>query len=178
MLYTKCHYVYSFLYLYVTGIPILLLIKRKILIITVCRWSYAMTNQKKPEGRSELHLCSWFSVLLINSLKSAFHHFPPKFLPSLSTLNSSPNSWNMIKLCYMWRTFLLNLARKEIQQRKNKLQFIREKVIVSVRAQVMSQLIKWTGEKGRAKAVNLEDPLSVGGGGSFMNFFTHAHTCG
>ena len=72
---------------------------------------------------------------------------------------------------------MLNLARKEIQQRKNKLQFIREKVIVSVRAQVMSQLIKWTGEKGRAKAVNLEDPLSVGGG-RFMNFFTHAHTCG
>lgn len=63
----------------------------------------------------------------------------------------------------MWRTFLLNLARKEIQQRKNKLQFTREKVIVSVRAQVMSQLIKWTREKGRAEAVNLEDPLSVGG---------------
>ena len=56
--------------------------------MTVCMWSYAMTNQKKPEGRPELHLCSRFSVLLINSLKSAFHHFPPKFLPSLSTLSS------------------------------------------------------------------------------------------
>ena len=39
---------------------------------------------------------------------------------------------------------LLNLARKEIQQRKNKLQFTGERVIVSVRAQVMFQLIKWT----------------------------------
>lgn len=42
------------------------------------------------------------------------------------------------------------------------LQFTREKVIVSVRAQVMFQIIKWTREKGRGEAVNLEDPLSVG----------------
>lgn len=55
---------------------------------------------------------------------------------------------------------LLNLARKEIQQRKNKLQFTGERVIVSVRAQVMFQLIKWTREKGRGEAV--EDPLSAG----------------
>lgn len=55
---------------------------------------------------------------------------------------------------------MLNLARKEIQQRKNKLQFTRERVIVSVRAQVMFQLIKWTREKGRGEAV--EDPLSAG----------------
>ena len=49
------------------------------------------------------------------------------------------------------QNILLNLARKEIQQRKNKLQFTRERVIVSVKAHVMFQLIKWTREKGRGE---------------------------
>lgn len=66
---------------------------------------------------------------------------------------------------------LLNLARKEIQQRKNKLQFTRERVIVSVKAHVMFQLIKWTREKGRGEAV--EDPLSAGKK-KIHEFF---HTC-
>lgn len=66
---------------YITGFihtPMLLLIKREILIMAVCRQNYTITNQKQPKGRPELHLSSQFYVLLLNLLHATLHHFPPQ----------------------------------------------------------------------------------------------------